>query len=101
MGKRQQFNLLAVVETEIAIKINPNIAYSTLMKDFSECIFPVESYDEVFKFIAERIALGDCNFIEGIGRIEDDRGQDFTEDLVVIYSASAIVSSDIVGTEYV
>ena len=102
MSKTQQINALVRSETEVAIKINPNIPYSTLMKEFSDCIFKLYSYDELFKFIAGQIACGERNFIEGIGKIEWDYGQEFREDVVVLYSDSVNQSeTDIVGTEYV
>jgi hypothetical protein len=102
MSKIQQFNLLTRIETEVAIKINPSIAYSTLVKEFSECIFKIETFTELFQFIAERIAAGDRNFIEGIGRIEYDYGQDFAEDVVVIYSTHVSeAESEVISTEYV
>ena len=102
MSKRQQINALVRTETEVAIKINPSIPYSTLMKEFSECIFKVETYEELFQFIAAQIACGNNRFIEGVGKIEYDYGQEFTEDVVVLYSLSISQSeTDIVGTEYV
>lgn len=102
MSKRQQINALVRTETEVAIKINPSIPYSTLMKEFSECIFKVETYKELFQFIAAQIACGERNFIEGIGKIEYDYGQQFREDVVVLYSDSVNQSeTEIVGTEYV
>jgi hypothetical protein len=98
----QQVNLLVTIETEVAVKINPSIAYSTLLKEFSECIFKIETFTELFQFIAKRIAVGDRNFIEGIGKIEYNYGQDFAEDVVVIYSTS-VSGTDVIafGTEYV
>lgn len=102
MGKTQQINALVRTETEVIIKINPNVAYSTLMKEFSECIFKVETYKELFQFIAAQIACGERNFIEGIGKIEWDYGQEFKDDVIVLYSDSINQSEiDIVGTEYV
>lgn len=102
MSKIQQINALVRTETEVAIKINPSITYSTLMKDFSECIFPLHSYKELFQFIAAQIACGERHFIEGIGKIEYDYGQEFRDDIVVLYSASVNQSeTDIAGTEYV
>ena len=102
MSKRQQINALVRTETEVAIKINPSIPYSTLMKEFSECIFKVETYEELFQFIAAQIACGNNRFIEGVGKIEYDYGQEFTEDVIVLYSLSISQSeTDIVGTEYV
>ena len=102
MSKTQQINALVRSETEVAIKINPNIAYSTLMKEFSDCIFKLYSYDELFKFIARQIACGNNRFIEGVGKIEYDYGQEFTEDVVVLYSLSISQSeTDIFGIEYV
>lgn len=98
----QQVNLLVTIETEVAIKINPSIAYSTLLKEFSECIFKIETFTELFQFIAKRVAVGDRNFIEGIGKIEYNYGQDFAEDVVVIYSTS-VSDTDVIafGIEYV
>ena len=102
MNKIQQINALVRTETEVAIKINPSIAYSTLMKEFSECIFKVETYKELFQFIAAQIACGEYRFIEGIGKIEYDNGQEFKDDTVVLYSFSINQSeTDIFGTEYV
>ena len=102
MSKRQQINALVRTETEVAIKINPSIPYSTLMEEFSECIFKVQTYEEIFQFVAAKIACGECNFIEGIGKIEYDYGQEFREDVVVLYSMSVNkFETDIVGTEYV
>lgn len=101
MSKTQVINALVRTETEVSIKINPSLPYSTLMKEFSECIFPVQTYTELFKFIAERIATGDRHFIEGIGEIQWDYGQEFTEDLVVLYSTSVECEADVFGVEYV
>lgn len=102
MGKTQQINALVRTETEVAIKINPSIPYSTLMKEFSECIFKLHSYEELFQFIAAQIACGKRNFIEGVGKIEYNYGQEFKDDVVVLYSLSISQSeTDIVGTEYV
>lgn len=102
MGKIQQINALVRTETEITIKINPSIPYSALIKEFSECIFKVEIYEELFKFIAAQIACGNNRFIEGVGKIEYNYGQEFTEDVVVLYSLSISQSeTDIVGAEYV
>ena len=102
MGKIQQINALVRTESEVAIKINPSIPYSTLMKEFSECIFKVETYGSLFKFIAAQIACGNNRFIEGVGKIEYDYGQEFTEDVVVLYSLSISQSeTDIFGIEYV
>ena len=102
MEKIQQINALVRTETEVAIKINPSITYSSLMKEFSECIFKVETYKELFQFIAAQIACGEYCFIEGIGKIEYDNGQEFKDDVVVLYSTSISQSeTDIFGTEYV
>ena len=102
MSKRQQINALVRTETEVAIKINPSIPYSTLMKEFSECIFKVETYKELFQFIAAQIACGERDFIEGIGKIDYDYGQEFEDDMVVLYSVIISQSeTDIFGTEYV
>ena len=102
MDKLQQINALVRTETKVAIKINPSIAYSTLMQEFSECIFEVQTYTELFKFIAERIAFGDRNFIEGIGKVEYDYGQEFEDDVVVLYSdCVSDSSSEIFGAEHV
>lgn len=99
MDKIQVINALVRTETEVSIKINPRIPYSTLMKEFSDCIFPVQTYTELFKFIAERIAIGDRHFIEGIGKIQWDYGQEFTEDLVVLYSTSVECEADVISAE--
>jgi hypothetical protein len=99
MDKIQVINALVRTETEVSIKINPRIPYSTLMKEFSDCIFPVQTYTELFKFIAERIATGDRHFIEGIGEIQWDYGQEFTEDLVVLYSTSVECEADVISAE--
>jgi hypothetical protein len=102
MDKIQQINALVRTETEVAIKVNPSIAYSSLMKEFSECIFPLHSYKELFQFIAAQIACGEHRFIEGIGKIEYDYGQQFKDDVVVLYSDSINqCETDIFGTEYV
>jgi hypothetical protein len=101
MGKIQQINAIVRTETEVIIKINPSIPYSTLMKEFSECIFKVETYKELFQFIAAQIACGERNFIEGIGEIRWDYGQEFTEDVVVLYSTSIEYEADVIGAELV
>ncbi len=99
MDKIQVINAFVRIEAEVSIKINPSIPYSTLMKEFSECIFPVQTYTELFQFIAARIASGDRHFIEGIGEIQWDYGQEFTEDLVVLYSTSVECEADVISAE--
>lgn len=90
------YNTVVVVEAEVTICINPNIDTDQLIKEFSECIFGVETIGELIEFASACIAKGEPSFIEGIGRVEYDYGQPWIEDVVMHYAISTSVSTELV-----
>lgn len=59
---------VVTVETEVEFKFLPHVNKDELLKEFCECIFETDM-EGLERFIAERISVGDYNFIEGVGRI--------------------------------
>lgn len=59
---------VVTVETEVEFKFLPHVNKDELLKEFCECIFDTDM-EGLERFIAERITLGDYNFIEGVGKI--------------------------------
>lgn len=91
------YNAAVIVEAEVTIRINPNVDTAELIKEFSECIFGVETIEELVEFASSHIARGEPSFIEGIGRIEYDYGQGWGDDVVMHYTISVDVSTEIVN----
>jgi hypothetical protein len=85
-----------VVESEVTIRINPNVDTAELIKEFSECIFGVDSIEELVEFASACIARGELSFIEGVGAVEYDYGQDWGQDFVMLYTIRSDVSTEIV-----
>ena len=56
------------VETEVNFKFFPHVDKDELLKEFSETICEMDM-ENLERFIARRIAVGNTNFIEGIGSI--------------------------------
>lgn len=90
------YNAAVVVEAEVTICINPNVNTDQLITEFSECIFGVDTIEELVEFASACIAKGEPSFIEGIGRVEYDYGQPWTEDIVMHYTICTSVSTEIV-----
>lgn len=90
------YNAAVVVEAEVTICINPDVDTDELIKEFSECIFGVETIEELVEFASACIAKGEPSFIEGIGRVEYDYGQPWIEDIVMHYTICTSVSTEIV-----
>lgn len=90
------YKTAVVVESEVTIRINPNVDIAELIKEFSECIFGVGSIEELVEFASAHIARGEPSFIEGIGAVEYDYGQDWGQDFVMLYTIWSDVSTEIV-----
>ena len=93
---KKTYKTAVVVEAEVTIRINPNVDTDELIKEFSECIFSVDSIEELVEFASACIARDERNFIEGIGSIEYDYGQEWTDHIIMHYTISTEVSTEIV-----
>jgi citrate lyase alpha subunit len=91
------YNAAVVVESEVTIRINPNVDTDELIKEFSECIFRVDSIEELVEFASKHIARGEPSFIEGIGAVEYDYGQPWQDHVIMQYTIYADVSTEIVS----
>jgi hypothetical protein len=89
------YNAAVVVESEVTIRINPNVDTAELIKEFSECIFGVDSIEELVEFASACIAKGETSFVEGIGRVEFAWGQEWKDDVVMLYTISTDVSTEL------
>lgn len=97
MNKTEKtYKTAVVLESEVTIRINPNVNTAELIKDFSECIFGVDSIEEIVEFASAYIARDERNFIEGIGCVEYDYGQEWTDHIIMYYTISTEVSTEIV-----
>ena len=56
------------IEKEIEIDVYDDIASEEFLNSFSKVMWPVDSVDEIFEYIATRIAEYGNNFVEGVGR---------------------------------
>jgi len=56
------------VETEVEFEFFPHVDKDELLKEFCEYIFEIDM-ENLERFIARRIAVGDISAIEGIGMI--------------------------------
>lgn len=90
------YHAAVVVESEVTIRINPNVDTAELIKEFSECIFGVDSIEEIVEFASAHITRGEPPFIEGIGAVEYDYGQEWTDYIIMHYTISTEVSTEIV-----
>ena len=90
------YKTAVVLESEVTIRINPNLNTNALVEEFSECMFGVDSIEEVVEFASACIARDERNFIEGIGSIEYDYAQEWTDHVVMIYTIRTDVSTEIV-----
>jgi citrate lyase alpha subunit len=90
------YNAAVVVESEVTIRINPNVDTDELIKEFSECIFRVETIEELVEFASSHIARGEPSFIEGIGYVEYDYGQEWKDHVIMQYTIWTDVSTEIV-----
>lgn len=90
------YKTAVIVESEVTIRINPNIDTAELIKEFSECISDVDSVEELVEFASSRITQGEPSFIEGIGRVKYDYGQHWEEDVVMHYTFCMSTSTEIV-----
>ena len=90
------YHAAVVVESEVTIRINPNVDTAELMKEFSECVFGVDSIEELVEFASSRITQGEPSFIEGIGSVEYDYGQPWEDHVIMQYTIWTDVSTKIV-----
>ena len=90
------YKTAVVVEAEVTIRINPNVDTTELIKEFSECIFGVDSIEEIVEFASSRITQGEPKFIEGIGSVEYDYGQPWEDHVIMQYTVWTDVSTEIV-----
>jgi hypothetical protein len=90
------YKAAVVVESEVTIRINPYVNTNTLIEEFSECIFRVETIEELVEFASACITREERSFIEGIGRVEYDYGQEWEDDVIMLYTISVDVSTKIV-----
>jgi hypothetical protein len=91
------YHAAVVVESEVTIRINPNVDTDELIKEFSECIFAVDSIEELVEFASSRITRGEPSFIEGIGSVEYDYGQPWQDYVIMQYTIWTDVSTEIVN----
>lgn len=80
------YKAAVVVESEVTIRINPHVNTNTLIEEFSECIFRVETIEELVEFASKHIARGEPSFIEGIGAVEYDYGQEWKDHVIMQYT---------------
>jgi hypothetical protein len=90
------YKAAVVVESEVTIRINPNVDTAELIKEFSECIFGVDSIEELVEFASACITNSESSFIEGIGSVEYDYGQEWKDHVIMHYTISTQVSTEIV-----
>lgn len=91
------YHAAVVVESEVTIRINPNVDTAELIKEFSECIFGVDSIDEIVEFASAQITRGEPSFIEGIGSVEYNYGQPWEDHVIMQYTIWTNVSTKIVN----
>jgi len=90
------YNAAVVVESEVTIRINPNVNTNTLIEEFSECMYGADTIGDLIQYACMCIARHEPTFLEGIGRIEYDYGQGWGDDVVMLYTISTDVSTEIV-----
>jgi hypothetical protein len=90
------YKTAVVLESEVTIRINPYVNTNTLIEEFSECMFGVDSIEEIVEFASACITRSERNFIEGIGAVEYDYGQDWKDGVIMHYTISTEVSTEIV-----
>jgi hypothetical protein len=90
------YKTAVVLESEVTIRINPSVNTNALVEEFSGCIYAVDSIEELVEFASACIAKDERNFIEGIGSIEYDYAQEWTDHVVMIYTISTSVSTELV-----
>ncbi len=91
------YNAAVVVESEVTIRINPNVNTNTPIEEFSECVFRVDTIEELVEFASSRITQGEPTFIEGIGSVEYDYGQPWEDHVIMQYTVWTDVSTKIVN----
>jgi len=97
MNKTEKtYKTAVVVEAEVAIRINPNLNTNALVEEFSECMYAVDSIEELVEFASACITKGEPSFIEGIGPVAYDYGQEWEEDVVIHFTIRTDVSTEIV-----
>lgn len=91
------YKTAVVVESEVTIRINPNVNTNTLIEEFSECVFRVKTIEELVEFASAQITRGEPSFIEGIGSVEYDYGQPWEDHVIMQYTIWTDVSTKIVN----
>lgn len=81
----------------VGIEFRPDIDMDEMIAEFSACIFPVDSEDDLIKFIAEQVARYGTHFCEGVGQVEYDYGQGFQEGVQALF----VLTTDDIETEIV
>lgn len=89
------YKTAVVVESEVTIRINPSVDTDELIKEFSECIFGVDSIEEIVEFASTCLTRSEYNFIEGVGVVRYDYGQEWEDDVTMLYTISVDVSTEI------
>lgn len=60
-----------VIEKEIEIAIPDELCSQEVIDEFSEFMFPIESADDLFEYVAAQIAMHGATFVEGVGLVRD------------------------------
>jgi hypothetical protein len=91
------YKTAVVIESEVTIRINPSINTNALIEEFGECMYTVDSIEELVEFAASCIANTEVSFIEGIGAVECDYGQEWKDHVIMQYTIRTDVSTEIVN----
>lgn len=89
------YKTAVVVESEVTIRINPSVNINALVEEFGECVYAVDSIEELVEFASSRITQGEPTFIEGIGSVEYDYGQPWEDHVIMQYTVRTDVSTEI------
>jgi len=90
------YKTAVVLESEVTIRINPNLKTNALVDEFGECMYTIDSIEELVEFASACITKGEPSFIEGIGAVAYDYGQEWEEDVVIHYTVRTDVSTELV-----
>jgi hypothetical protein len=90
------YKTAVVLESEVTIRINPSVNTNALVEEFGECMYAVDSIEELVEFASACITNSESSFIEGIGSIEYDYGQEWKDHVVMQYTIRTDVSTELV-----